>query len=115
MHEAGMAHGDAKWANVMLREVDGDLAFIDLDSLSRTRRGWCLEHARDIARFLLDCEEAGCPPVDTHSRFLEDYAEARQLRVKNMDVAVIKVLNRMRLKHEKRYGSGHRLKPKTTT
>ncbi|MGL6160847.1 lipopolysaccharide kinase InaA family protein [Microbulbifer sp.] len=104
MHAAGLVHGDLKWGNILRR--GNETWLVDLDSVSRARPG--RSGARDLARFLVDCEEAGCSADFVH-RVQAVYGEQRgwdPARVRRWIAADYRKITE---RHRRRYGAGHRL------
>lgn len=107
LHAAGYVHGDFKWGNV-LRE--GDTCWlVDVDGVRAVApTGFCRGKARDLARFLLDCEEAGVPSPEVHA-LLQHYAELASFSREAVETRVNPILSRLRERHRRRYGEGFRL------
>jgi len=107
LHAAGFVHGDFKWGNVLL---DGDTCWlVDVDGLRTVRHdGFCRGKARDLARFLLDCEEAGVPAVEVEA-LLCRYAELTAHSIAAVKARVGPIHARLKERHRRRYGEGYRL------
>lgn len=85
LHQAGCAHGDFKWANLMWQETAQKLWLIDLDGVTTSRAG-SKAQLRDLARFLLNAEEVGVALAELQQAFSDycqelglDTAKARHL------------------------------------
>lgn len=104
MHAAGLVHGDLKWGNILRGEDKTWL--VDLDSVSRARPG--RSGARDLARFLVDCEEAGCSADFTH-RVQAVYGEQRGWEPARVRRWIATDYRKITERHRRRYGAGHRL------
>jgi len=107
LHTAGFVHGDFKWGNVLR---DGDACWlVDVDGLRTVPPGgFCRGKARDLARFLLDCDEAGVPEAEVRA-LLCRYAELAARPVDEVEARVTPILARLRERHRRRYGEGYRL------
>jgi RIO kinase 1 len=102
LHDSGATHGDLKWTNILVNEKENQLWLIDLDA-SRIHRGHLGPKgiARDLARFVLSGLEAG---VDGKilARFLDHYAQRRNLKLKDIEGPMMKVLQKLRKRHERK-------------
>ena len=107
LHRAGFVHGDFKWGNVLR---DGDACWlVDVDGLRAvTVTDFCRGKARDLARFLLDCEEAGVPADEVWALMCR-YAALAAHTTATVEARVNPVLARLRERHRRRYGEGYRL------
>ena len=86
----------------MVDEKENQLWLIDLDA-SRIHRGHLGPKgiARDLARFVLSGLEAG---VDGKilARFLDHYAQRRNLKLKDIEGPMMNILQKLRKRHEKK-------------
>jgi len=102
LHDSGATHGDLKWTNILVNEQESQLWLIDLDA-SRIHSGHLGPKgiARDLARFVLSGLEAG---VDGKilARFLDRYAQRRNLKLINIEGPMMKVLQKLRKRHERK-------------
>ncbi len=57
LHTAGFVHGDLKWSNLMWHPRSKEILIVDWDNLRKTSS--IINHANDIARFLVGYLEAG--------------------------------------------------------
>ena len=105
LHDSGATHGDLKWTNILVDEKENKLWLIDLDA-SRIHSGHLGPKGigRDLARFVLSGLEAG---VDGKilARFLDRYAQRRNLKLINIEGPMMKVLQKLRKRHEKKLQS----------
>ena len=101
MHSSGAIHGDLKWSNILIHEVKNEVWFVDFDAAKLHRRspdGKLV--ARDLARFVLSGLEAGVDGT-LLARFLGHYAQHRNLTLKDIGGPMMKVLHKLRKRHEK--------------
>ena len=102
LHDSGATHGDLKWTNILVDEKENQLWLIDLDA-SRIHRGHLGPKgiARDLARFVLSGLEAG---IDGKilAQFLHHYAQRRNLKLIDIEGPMMKVLQKLRKRHEKK-------------
>ena len=102
LHDSGATHGDLKWTNILVDEKENQLWLIDLDA-SGIHGGHLGPKgiARDLARFVLSGLEAG---VDGKilARFLGHYARRRSLKLKDIEDPMMKVLQKLRKRHERK-------------
>ncbi len=111
LHTSGYRHGDFKWGNVLVDEDTGACYLVDTDDLRVVPpRGVCRGKARDLARFLLDCREAGVPDMEAEA-LRRRYAEGAGLPVPQVERLVAPLLERLGRRHARRYGEGRRLMP----
>jgi len=102
LHDSGVTHGDLKWSNILIHEAKNELWFVDLDAAklhSRNPAGKAV--SRDLARFVLSGLEAG---VDGKilARFLDHYAQRRNLKLIDIEGPMMNVLQKLRKRHEKK-------------
>jgi hypothetical protein len=102
LHDSGATHGDLKWTNILVNEKENQLWLIDLDA-SRIHRGHLGPKgiARDLARFVLSGLEAGIDGAIL-AGFLDHYAQRRNLTLKDIEGPMMKVLQKLRKRHEKK-------------
>jgi RIO kinase 1 len=105
LHDSGATHGDLKWTNILVDEKVNQLWLIDFDSskLCRQYPGPKVV-ARDLARFVLSGLEAGVDGTIL-ARFLGHYARRRNLKLKDIEGPMMKVLQKLRKRHEKKFQS----------
>lgn len=103
LHDSGATHGDLKWTNILVHERENQLWLIDLDA-SRIYGGKLGPKgiARDLARFVLSGLEAGVDGT-VLARFLGHYARRRNLKLEDIEGPMMKVLRKLRKKHEKKF------------
>jgi RIO kinase 1 len=102
LHDSGATHGDLKWTNILVDENENQLWLIDLDA-SKIRRGHLgpKSIARDLARFVLSGLEAGVNGAIL-ARFLGHYAQRRNLKLIEIEGPMMKFLQELRKRHEKK-------------
>jgi RIO kinase 1 len=102
LHDSGATHGDLKWTNILVNERENNLWLIDLDA-SRIHSGHLGPKgiARDLARFVLSGLEAGVDGTIL-ARFLGHYTRRRNLKLKDIEGPMMKVLQKLRKRHEKK-------------
>jgi tRNA A-37 threonylcarbamoyl transferase component Bud32 len=105
LHIGGLVHGDFKWGNLLLMRGEQNW-LVDLDSLRRARPG--RSGARDLARFVVDCEEAGSS-ADFIRRALEIYGLQRGWDLPRVQRWTEADYQKIRERHRRRYGADHRL------
>ncbi len=111
LHARGLVHGDFKWANVLVDEAGGRVQLIDPDGVRICPAGTTgPRQIRDLARFLLDCEEAGVTP-DIISQLTARYCSLRPCEEGTLRRPLERTLNKLRRRHRARYGANHRLLP----
>lgn len=111
LHKAGYSHGDFKWANLLYDEQRKQIWIVDLDRVKKRRsKQFGQSSARDLARFLLDCEEAGVPREEYDSLY-ESYAKQLGLSESPVRDATQPILRKLQRRHVARYGAGYRLSP----
>ncbi|WIO74463.1 lipopolysaccharide kinase InaA family protein [Porticoccaceae bacterium LTM1] len=111
LHRAGFFHGDFKWGNLLFDERNQKIWLVDLDRVKpRSTRQFDKSAARDVARFMLDCEEAGMPK-DEYLSIVSSYAERVDESVANIQLLVEPIYNVLKARHDARYGAGFRLSP----
>jgi RIO kinase 1 len=103
LHDSGATHGDLKWTNILVNEKENQLWLIDLDA-SRIHGGQLGPKgiARDLARFVLSGLEAGINGAIL-AGFLGHYAQRRNLTLKDIEGPMMKVLQKLRKRHEKKH------------
>lgn len=102
LHDSGATHGDLKWANILIHEKENQLWLVDLDAgklYSRSPGSKAV--ARDLARFVLSGLEAGIDGT-IMAGFLDHYAKRRNLKLKDIEGPMMKVLRKLRKRHEKK-------------
>ncbi len=104
LHRAGFAHGDMKWANIMVEPAGGQLWLIDLDGLARPRWQREQRYARDLARFLVNAREFGLAEARIEA-FVERYAAQRGLAVAAVWQRVQAPYDKLAARHRAKYGS----------
>ncbi len=102
LHDSGATHGDLKWTNILVNEKANQLWLIDLDA-SRIHKGHLGPKgvARDLARFVLSGLETGIDGTIL-ARFLGHYTRRRNLKLKDVEVAMMNVLQKLRKRHERK-------------
>jgi|GEM_PF-3210300 len=108
LHRAGFVHGDFKWGNVLYSPQSSTCWLVDVDGVCATGEGFTAGKLRDLARFLLDCSEAGVaePAI---SRLLSRYAEGAGQGRETVAGLTAPLMARLRQRHIQRYGEGYRL------
>jgi RIO kinase 1 len=103
LHDSGATHGDLKWTNILVDETANQLWLIDLDasSIYGGRLG-PRRIARDLARFILSGLEAGVDGTIL-ARFLNHYARRRSLKLKDIEGPMMKVLQKLRKRHQRKH------------
>ena len=114
LHDNGVIHGDLKWSNILIKEDENQPWFVDFDSAKLHRHSPPPKaYARDLARFLLSGLEAGIEETILE-KFLDEYVHHRKLVRANIDEPVAKILEKLKHRHQKKYG-GKRASSKTGT
>ncbi len=105
LHDSGATHGDLKWTNILVDEKENQLWLIDLDAskIYRVHLG-PKRIARDLARFVLSGLEAGVDGTIL-AGFLNYYARRRNLKLTDIEGPMMKVLQKLRKRHEKKLGN----------
>ncbi len=102
MHASCVIHGDLKWSNILLRDIDGaqDPVFVDLDHARQSNQFSDRDRAKDLARFVADIREMGLAPQLAET-FIESYFDAAVIKsnekgdfVKQMDRVTNKIMRR---------------------
>jgi tRNA A-37 threonylcarbamoyl transferase component Bud32 len=77
MHNLSLTHGDLKWSNILLQDMEGAAKplLVDLDHARFSERLSSDDQAKDLARFMVDVRETGLSP-DLSKTFLEAYFDA---------------------------------------
>ena len=105
LHDSGVAHGDLKWTNILVDAEKNQLWLIDLDASSIYGRHLGRKGiARDLARFVLSGLEAGVDGA-VLARFLGHYAQRRNLKLKDIEGPMMKILQKLRKRHERKHPS----------
>lgn len=104
MHEAGLTHGDMKWANLMIDRQRRKIFLIDLDGVRRSRFRHWRGAARDLARFLLSAREFGVDEALVE-RFLCRYATHRRISRTQLDRLVDVPYRKLAGRHRRQYGA----------
>jgi len=105
MHSSRATHGDLKWSNILVHEVRNEVWFVDLDAAKlhyRNRAGKAV--SRDLARFVLSGLEAGINGAIL-AEFLHHYARRRNLTLSDIEGPMMKFLQKLRKRHEKKLQS----------
>lgn len=111
LHRVGFAHGDFKWGNLLFDEQSQKIWLVDLDRVKlRSTSRFDKSAARDVARFMLDCEEAGMPE-DEYLSIVSTYAERVGEAAANIQLLVEPIYHKLKARHDARYGAGFRLSP----
>lgn len=108
LHQAGFVHGDFKWGNVLYDSDQNHCWLVDVDGVSPSGPGFSRGKARDLGRFLLDCEEAGVSET-VIPQLLARYACSAALDPGIVRGRTEPVVSLLRQRHSQRYGPGHRL------
>jgi len=102
LHDSGTTHGDLKWSNILIHEEKNELWFVDFDGAKlHSSCPDCKAVARDLARFVLSGLEAGVDGI-LLARFLGHYARRRNLTLEDIEGPMMKVLHKLRKRHEKK-------------
>jgi len=102
LHDSGTTHGDLKWSNILIHAEKNQLWFVDFDAAKLHNR--CPDGkavARDLARFVLSGLEAGVDGAIL-AGFLHHYARRRNLTLNDIEGPMMKVLQKLRKRHEKK-------------
>jgi tRNA A-37 threonylcarbamoyl transferase component Bud32 len=105
--KANVVHGDFKWANILYDSLTSEVMLVDIDGARVAKPGSKL-FFRDVARFIVDCEEAGLSK-QLIKQTLECYSEFMRLPLNRVMQEVEKFHMRFKKRHEKRYGKSFRL------
>jgi RIO kinase 1 len=104
LHDNGVIHGDLKWSNILINEDANQQWFVDFDSAKLYRHSPPPKaYARDLARFILSGLEAGIEEIILE-RLLDEYVHHRKLARANIDEPVAKILDKLKHRHQRRYG-----------
>lgn len=109
MHQLGWVHGDLKWGNILIREQQA--WFIDLDGVHRKRPG--RNGYRDLARFMVDCDEAQSSEK-LKQLAIELYARHAGQPVERIQSQMAKDYRKIHNRHQQRY-DGSRNMPQWPT
>jgi tRNA A-37 threonylcarbamoyl transferase component Bud32 len=103
MHASYVIHGDLKWSNILLRDIDGtqDPVFVDLDHARQSNKFSDRDRAKDLARFMADVREMELAP-HLGENFLSSYFDAAEIRSEVKD-DFVKRINRLTVKIIKRH------------
>jgi RIO kinase 1 len=105
LHDSGTTHGDLKWSNILIHEEKNELWFVDFDGAKlHSSCPDCKAVARDLARFVLSGLEAGVDGTIL-ARFLGHYVRRRNLKLKDIEGPMMRVLQKLRKRHEKKFQS----------
>jgi len=105
LHDSGATHGDLKWANILVHQKENQLWLVDLDAGKLGGRSLGPKAvARDLARFVLSGLEAGIDGAIL-AGFLDHYSQRRNLTLKDIEGPMMKVLQKLRKRHEKKLQS----------
>jgi len=106
LHRAGFAHGDCKWANLVM--TDERCVLVDLDGVRKAAWG-SRQQAADIARFTLNAEELSLP-MKYYDAFVDSYCLCTGGKRSDVTGAALPVLLNLRRRHASKYGHrGHPL------
>ena len=108
MHSSGFSHGDYKWGNIFYSESSECCTIIDIDSVKRKSKFYDQRAARDIARFLLNTQEAGVGKDECES-VLDYYSELLGLPVNDVKKRMRPILIKLQHRHLERYGKDRRV------
>lgn len=102
LHGLNLKHGDFKWGNILIDTNTREVAFIDLDAVAPASSG---KKAQDIARFLVNCEEAcSCDSRELLiSAFLDGYTEHSKQSVNELITQAQHFKEKVIRKHRKKY------------
>lgn len=104
---ACVLHGDFKWANILLDHKNNKLALVDLDSARKLNaQSKCFY--RDVARFVIDCDEAGLSQ-DNIDKFIKLYGRFRGKGVSEIHSSISVDYRKFKVRHVKKYGEGFKL------
>ncbi len=105
MHGTGIAHGDMKWKNIMIRQVpEPDFLFIDLDTAARMGFSGSRLFALDLARFAVDIAET-TNSQDLLRDFLTAYSRETGLEIPMLISKMKPFYRKISVKHKKKRGT----------
>ncbi|WP_101758459.1 hypothetical protein [Oceanicoccus sp. KOV_DT_Chl] len=104
---AGVLHGDFKWANILYDHVGQDVLLVDIDG-ARKQRVNSSNFYRDVARFVIDCEEAGLA-AELTDLVVSLYANKVGRTVDEVKAGMSRYYAKIKSRHNKSYGEGFML------
>jgi len=108
LHQAGFAHGDCKWSNLLWD--GGQFYLVDLEAVREVKYTGAAAlqlHARqlqDLARFTVDAEELGAGR-EPYSCFLQSYCARAHCTREQLAAGIKPAAEAIRARHAKKYGS----------
>lgn len=106
LHDAGFAHGDCKWSNLLWRE--NKFYLVDLEAVRRVKFAGLARlethprQCRDLARFTVDAEELAAGS-DLYEMFLASYCAALGCDRNRLVSRVQPELEMLRSRHREKY------------
>jgi len=95
LHESRVLHGDLKWSNILVHEVEDRVWFVDLDAARQHRRALTPARAsRDLADFVFNGLEYGVEE-SVFNRLIDGYTRFRRFTRREMDKPVEKAVGRL--------------------
>lgn len=107
LHQAGFAHGDCKWSNLLWDGAQLYLADLDaVRAVKAVRKQPLPLHNRqllDLARYTVDAEELGASPAQ-YSEFMDGYCSAMDCRRELVSAGMLPAVEAIRKRHRHTYG-----------
>ena len=103
---ANVLHGDFKWANILYDGEDSSVKLVDVDGARCQPKSG--SYFRDVARFVIDCEEAGLSP-EVINLVVLNYAKKISMTIDDVESGMRAYYKKIKKRHNRSYGKGFRL------
>lgn len=102
IHQQGIVHGDFKWANLMFSQYPrhSQLQVVDFDGCYKSNKN--KEHVKDLARFLVNMQEAGLAQEELNL-FISTYATASNSKIEKLTQQIKPYFNKILSRHKQQY------------
>jgi tRNA A-37 threonylcarbamoyl transferase component Bud32 len=105
LHARGFTHGDLKWSNILVQDMNAARipVFVDLDHVAYREGSADIRRARDLARFIVDVRELKLQP-DLEEAFLGSYLDTLLINGQRRDYFIGRMeraSERIAARHEK--------------